>query len=129
MLSVRNWDNGKTVVLPAFCGGGFVIGGDNNFYGRECFILDRNVGWAFVMIGKVSGLGSIKHIPYPSQENGWTISVAVEPGYGYIGGCITRNGNELDTTFVRIYVVDYITSATSGGIIGYTIKYQSPFNP
>lgn len=68
----------------------------------------------FVSLGEVSGLSKITSIP----TTGWSKSAAVIPGHGYVARC---NGN-----YARIYVVDY-TVATSGGIMGATIKYQAPF--
>jgi hypothetical protein len=35
----------------------------------------------------------------------------------------------MSPVYVRIYVIDYITTAGSGGIIGANVKYQLPFNP
>lgn len=78
----------------------------NNFVGRY--------GVEFVSLGEVSGLGKITSIP----STGWSKSAAVVPGNGYVARCGNR--------YARIFVVDY-TVATSGGIMGATIKYQSPF--
>ena len=88
----------------------------------------------FATIGKVSGLGSIKQIPTSGYAKP---PVAVTPGYGYVAKCeettynpsTGRNDLVEKTTYLRIYVVDYIYSAGSGGVIGANVKYQYPFNP
>lgn len=68
----------------------------------------------FVSVGEVESLGSVNTIPI----GGWSQNLAVIPNNGYIA----RYGNN----YARIYVVDYLIS-TQGGIMGATIKYQSPF--
>ena len=70
--------------------------------------------YEFASVGLVSGLSKIKTIP----TSGWSRSVAVVPGTGYVA----RYGSN----YARLYVVDYIVG-TTGGIIGATVKYQSPF--
>ena len=74
-----------------------------------------------VSIGTVKGLSEVTTIP----TTGWSKSVAVVPGTGYM----LRKENEtyLYKKYIRIYVVDYIVG-TNGGIIGATIKYQAPFS-
>ncbi len=80
-------------------------------------------------VGTVAGLGNIRVRP----EVGWASKTAVLPGYGYI--LRTRSQDDPDGNptpdgynYCRVYVVDYLTS-TGGGIIGATVKYQSPFIP
>lgn len=75
----------------------------NNFSGAE-----------FLSVGKVSGLSKVNNIP----SIGWTETIAVVPETGYV---VRSKGK-----YARLYVVDYIVS-TEGGIIGATVKYQSPF--
>ncbi len=109
LIQMRNRDNGHTEIFPEGCIGWFYMDTANNF---SC-----NPMFGIVSVGKIKGLGNILHIP----EKGWSDEIAVVPGCGYIykdgvGG------------YCRIYVVDYIKS-TGGGIIGATIKYQSPFIP
>ena len=80
----------------------------NNFVGES---------WGnaeFVSLGLVSGLSDVITIP----SAGWSKAAAVVPGTGYI----VRYGGK----YARLYVVDY-TVSTSGGIMGATVKYQSPF--
>ncbi len=90
----------------------------NNFVGEY-----SNV--KFASVGQVSGLSKITKIP----SDGWSSSIAVVPGTGYLmlfSGCdLSSYRSEYQIT--RIYVVDYIVG-TSGGIIGATIKYQYPFD-
>ena len=69
---------------------------------------------SFVSIGEVEALGHVTTIP----TEGWSSTVAVIPGNGYL---VRHEG-----LFARLYVVDYIIN-TQGGIMGATIKYQSPF--
>ena len=76
----------------------------------------------FTTVGKVNGLGNIISIP----ESGWATRVAVMPGYGYVGRYSNPN---VDYLYVRIYVVDYILAAVNNGVIGATVKYQTPFEP
>lgn len=79
------------------------VGNDYNFnYGE------------FVSLGTVKGLGNVTHIP----TIGWASSMRVQKNNGYVA---YSNGH-----FVRIFVEDEIVS-TSGGVIGYDVKYQSPF--
>ena len=73
-------------------------------------------------IGKVSSLGDITEKP----SNGYSTFVAVEKGVGYVGK-ITFDENN-NTKYIRIYVVDFLYAANSGGIIGATIKYQYPWD-
>lgn len=69
-----------------------------------------------VSVGSVNGLSSINKVP----ESGWSGQVAAIPGYGYI---IRWSYNQNPTKYVRLYVVDWMTS-TTGGIMGCTVKYQ-----
>lgn len=79
----------------------------NNFVGSD-------QTYEFASVGLISGLSMIKTIP----TSGWSISAAVVPGTGYV----LRSRS----SYARLYVVDYIVG-TTGGIIGATVKYQSPF--
>ena len=86
----------------------------NNF---ECY----NDDVQFANVGEVNGLGAVISIP----AGGWGYSVAVIPGNGYVA----RHYYNPDwTSYVRLYVVNYIIG-TNGGIIGATVKYQYPFQP
>lgn len=100
LLSMRNGDGTSL--------NGLYIGKDDNFNGYN---------WKIASIGPVKGLGNVADIPVA----GWAYKVAVTPGYGYVAY------DGLSDEYYRIYVTDYITSATNGGVIGADIKYQKPF--
>lgn len=120
MVQMRNYNNGQTYVYPDGLDTYFCIDGADNLTCR----------WGDVIcVGKVAGLGNIRERP----ETGWADEAALLPGYGYIiryeystdpAGNPTPDGYR----YCRIYVVGYLTS-TGGGIIGATVKYQSPFIP
>lgn len=129
LVQVRN--NNETKIFPD--GFGWWWPSKYAFHAQYFEIDDADnidpLGGDVAAVGKVSGLGNIRNRP----EKGWADQSAVIPGYGYIiryesskyaDGTPTRDGY----TYCRIYVVDYIKS-TGGGIIGATIKYQSPFIP
>lgn len=71
-------------------------------------------GVDFVCVGEVESLGHVTTLP----NGGWSSSVAAVPENGYFA---RYNGR-----YARLFVVDYIIS-TEGGIMGTTVKYQSPF--
>ena len=79
------------------------IGNDYNFNGGY-----------FISLGTVKGLGNVSYIP----TTGWADMVSVRNGNGYVA---YSNG-----TFYRIFVEKEIVG-TTGGIIGYDVKYQAPF--
>ncbi len=77
-------------------------------------------------IGKVSGLGNVTIKP----NSGYRRACAYQKGHGYVvrfKKSYNQADNTLDYFYGRFYVVDWLISATSGGIIGATIKYQEPF--
>lgn len=95
----------------------------NNFVGRSS-------GVSFVTVGLVSGLSKITQIP----TSGWSNSIAVVPGTGYLMRYSTYNGYGYVYKYARIYVVEYLGSThtdelgnTYGQTTGATIKYQAPF--
>lgn len=79
------------------------IGNDYNFDGGS-----------FISLGTVKGLGNVSYIP----TTGWADKVSVRNNNGYVA---YSNG-----TFYRIFVEKEIVG-TTGGIIGYDVKYQAPF--
>lgn len=79
------------------------IGNDYNFDGGS-----------FISLGTVKGLGNVSYIP----TTGWADKVSVRNNNGYVA---YSNG-----TFYRIFVEKEI-AGTTGGIIGYDVKYQAPF--
>ena len=116
-LLVRNYSNGSTQI-PVY-NYSFGIDNGNNFYSMNNVFL-------FASVGAVSGLGNVTKIP----DSGWTTTLAVTPGNGYVAACWDRypNNSVSRITFARIYVDSWTTAAGSGGIIGAEIKYQYPFN-
>ena len=98
-LSMRDYNNGCTYILDRL----YIK--NENFRGAD-----------IASVGSVTGLGNVSTIP----TTGWTDEVAVVPGNGYVAYLANRD------MFVRIYVIDYISS-TSGGIMGADVKYQYPF--
>lgn len=98
----------------------------NNFrgYDRNSYEIE------FVTIGKVDGLSKVNQIP----KSGWAESAAVIPGTGYMMRYYPSSYSKENPQYVRIYVVDYLTSTytdemgnTNGSSTGATIKYQAPF--
>lgn len=124
IVQVRNSNNGGTEVYPD----GFIRRWSDNTHYSDYFYIDRadNLACRYgevICIGKVAGLGNIRERP----EVGWADQAAVLPGYGYILRSSDKNAPD-GYNYCRVYVVGYLTS-TGGGIIGATVKYQSPFIP
>ena len=100
----------------------------NNFAGYTTYV-------EFASVGEVSGLSKITSIP----TSGWATSAAVVPGTGYVarrtiqGQCYVGDSERSYRwyysfyKYVRLYVVEH-TVNTAGGIMGATVKYQSPFD-
>ena len=84
--------------------GSIYIGDDYNFDGGY-----------FISLGTVKGLGNVSYIP----TTGWASKVSVRSGNGYVA-CYPYG------FFYRIFVEKEIVG-TTGGIIGYDVKYQAPF--
>lgn len=79
------------------------IGNDYNFTNGQ-----------FVSLGTMKGLGNVSYIP----TAGWASNVAVRKNTGYVA---YANGE-----FYRIFAENEI-AGTTGGVIGYDVKYQAPF--
>lgn len=97
----------------------------NNFRGYD----RSNYKIEFVTIGKVDGLSKVYQIPL----SGWAESAAVTPGTGYMMRYYPNLYNIDNPQYVRIYVVDYLTTTYTdemgnmyGSSSGATIKYQAP---
>ena len=84
--------------------GSIYIGNDYNFDGGY-----------FISLGTVKGLGNVSYIP----TTGWASKVSVRSGNGYVA-------SDPYGGFYRIFVEEEIVG-TTGGIIGYDVKYQAPF--
>lgn len=118
LVSVRNENNGKTVV-GLFEAGGFYIDGGDNFvpYHYGYYVDDID----FCSVGAVNGLGNVREAP----SKGWASTVAVQEGHGYFVRYKTNNGYYV---YARLYVEKYILSAANT-ILGAYVKYQSPYEP
>lgn len=134
---VPNDDNEQTDVVSNQDPEGTVVinmnnGASNNWYnigiGNDIHIDAANnfVGFNsytdFASVGEVSGLSKITSIP----TSGWAKSAAVVPGTGYVARYRYPSSSSDPYTYARLYVVKNMVS-TSGGIMGATVKYQSPF--
>lgn len=80
--------------------------GDNPYY----------LNISFSSVGIVNGLSDVKTIP----STGWSQSIAITAGAGYIVGSTYYMGEGSQTYYARLYVV----SVSPTGI---TVKYQSRF--
>ena len=95
---------GRSIYDGATGIGSIYIGDDYNFDGGY-----------FISLGTVKGLGNVSYIP----TTGWASKVSVRSGNGYVAYDPYRG-------FYRIFVEKEIVG-TTGGIIGYDVKYQAPF--
>lgn len=96
---------GRTIYDGATGIGSIYIGDDYNFDGG-----------AFISLGTVKGLGNVSYIP----TTGWANKVSVRCDNGYVAYSYSHEA------FYRIFVEKEIVG-TTGGIIGYDVKYQAPF--
>ena len=96
---------GRTIYDGATGIGSIYIGDDYNFDGG-----------AFISLGTVKGLGNVSYIP----TTGWANKVSVRCDNGYVAYSYSNEA------FYRIFVEKEIVG-TTGGIIGYDVKYQVPF--
>ena len=96
---------GRTIYDGATGIGSIYIGDDYNFDGG-----------AFISLGTVKGLGNVSYIP----TTGWANKVSVRCDNGYVAYSYSHEA------FYRIFVEKEIVG-TTGGIIGYDVKYQVPF--
>lgn len=95
---------------PSIREGATRIGGSDIYIGND-YNFD---GGYFISLGAVKGLGNVSYIP----TQGWADMVSVRSDNGYVA---YSNG-----AFYRIFVEKEIVG-TTGGIIGYDVKYQVPF--
>ncbi len=116
LVSVRNANNGKTVV-GLFETGGFYIDEGDNFVPYYYYAVDID----FCSVGAVNGLGNVREAP----SKGWASTVSVQEGHGYFVRYKTNNGYYV---YARLYVEKYILSAANT-ILGAYVKYQSPYEP
>lgn len=90
--------------------GATTIGSSSMYIGNDYNFTNGN----FVSLGTVKGLGNVSYIP----TTGWASNVAVRKNTGYVA---YANGE-----FYRIFAENEI-AGTTGGVIGYDVKYQAPF--
>ena len=113
-LKMRNRDNGETTISVG--GGYFWINSANNFYSDYHNVQICDMG--------TKKLSAIKTLP----TSGWAKEVAVIPNHRYVirNEYTLWNGSlqeyEQKVAYLKLYVVDYITS-TSGSIIGAEVQY------
>lgn len=77
-------------------------------------------------MGKVDGLGSITTKP----SSGWSTTAAVEIGSGYViryKASRDHTTNALPYKYARFYVVDWVKSSLTDGVIGAKMKYETSF--
>lgn len=97
------------------CGNGAFYINISNYFER-----DPDPYWgdvSFVDVGPVENLSSIKIIP----QSGWTNEASVIPSHGYV---ITDG-----STYMRLYVEDYIYNTKVGGTDGAIVIIQDQWNP
>ena len=117
-LKMRNSDNSSTteISVSGGYGGYFYINSANNFCSGYSGIQFCDMG--------TKKLSAIKTVP----TSGWAREVAVTPNHRYViryeytiwNSDLQRN--EQKVAYLKLYVVDYITS-TSGSIIGAEVQY------
>lgn len=97
------------------------ISTSNNFYAyySPSYYCSENIECSIACVGNVNSLGKIRNIP----SSGWSDQVAVNPGKGYIVRSKNNNPNG-KWHFARVYVKNWITGASNGGIIGAVVSYQ-----
>ena len=118
LVSVRNENNGKTIV-DLFEVGGFYIDEGDNFVPYYSGYYSGNI--EFCSVGAVNGLGNVREAP----AEGWASRVAVQEGYGYFARYKKDNSYYV---YARLYVEKYILSAANT-VLGAYVKYQSPYEP
>lgn len=103
-----------TVFMRNKQNGGGTLGDSHIYINAVVFTSDKKT--YFVSLGKKNNLDDVSYIP----SKGWTTSVAVTPGYGYVAYDKVRK------KFYRIYVKGSFKNS-NGEFIGYEIEYQAPF--
>lgn len=117
-VNLRNANNGGgmvTVLSWEFLGGTWggtelEIDKSDNFY------VSQNDA-AIVSVGQVSGLSKVNNFP----SSGWSRQALVKKGNGYV---IRGKAKDGTYRYARVYVIDLMTGASSGGVIGATIRYE-----
>lgn len=73
-------------------------------------------------VGAVAGLAEV----VDKNPPGFTTTAAAQVGHGYVihYTATPTAGGTSTTSYVRLYVTDWLTSALTGGVIGVQVKYQ-----
>lgn len=90
------------------------------FISAPCYIDISAEKCAITSVGPVKGLSKIKDIP----QSGWVNEIAAQPGNGYVIRLIKYKVPETVYLYARVYVEDWLLSATDNGILGVTIRYE-----
>lgn len=122
-LKMRNADEGDTrlnlnhedrtyAYVSITSGNNFILG--TYEYGVNCEMCDAGA----------KKLGAVTKVP----SSGWVNQLAVIPGHSYVVKVSTRNIYDNPDYkpvkyYYKIYVIDWINGASSGGIIGAEVKY------
>ena len=117
-VNLRNANNGGgmvTVLSWEFLGGTWV-GTELEIDKSDNFYVYQNDA-AIVSVGQVSGLSKVTNIP----SSGWSPQSRVKEGNGYV---IRGKAKDGTYRYARVYVIDLMTGASSGGVIGATIRYE-----
>lgn len=121
-LKMRNADNGGTTIA-CVVGDNHVVGyvyinNANNFVCSTTEIEMADAG--------AKKLGAVTKVP----SSGWTYELAVVPGHTYVIKWQDKYWDynqdryvDRGTAYYKIYVIDWINGASSGGIIGAEVKY------
>ena len=110
-LKMRNSDNGGTTIDLAYnCAIGITY--SNNFR-------VGGYGDGKICDAGAKKIGAVKKVP----TAGWVDELAVIPGHTYVIKCNSYYEPDAETKYYKLYVIDWINSASSGGIIGAEVKY------
>lgn len=85
-------------------------------------------GGEIAHVGEVKGLAYVNSIP----TVGWGYPAAMQKGHGYVMRYKHSSAYNLSSAeyhYARFYVDDWMTSATTGGVIGARLKYENEFTP
>ncbi len=85
-------------------------------------------GGEIAHVGELKGLAYVKSIP----AVGWGYPAAMQKGHGYVvryKRSSAYNLSNAEYRYARFYVEDWMTSATSGGVIGARLKYENNWKP
>ncbi len=121
ILKMRNADNGGTSIS---CKVGDNSIGYVSINDANNFVCTTYYGNIELVDAGAKKLGAVTKVP----SSGWTYELAVVPGHTYVIKCQERYWDQDrykdgETAYYKIYVIDWINGASSGGIIGAEVKY------